>query len=117
MILSPFIGLEKLPGIFGRDMLNDESLIPIFNKLIGAEPEKPFECVGTCDEVNTAICMVIKQREENNLSLPKLYGYYKNKRQYALYSSLTDNPYLMYYNDENSVPEEFTDRLKNLMLK
>lgn len=116
IILSPFIALDKLPEIFGRDMLNDESLIPIFNKLIGAEPEKPFECVGTCDEVNTAICMVIRECEAGNRELPKLYRYYKNKRQCALYSSQKDNPYLNYYNDENSVPEEFVSRLKNLML-
>jgi hypothetical protein len=116
IILSPFIALDKLPEIFGRDMLNDESLIPIFNKLIGAEPEKPFECVGTCDEVNTAINMVIKEYEAGNRELPKLYRYYKNKRQYALYSSQNDNPYLNYYNVENSVPIEFISRIKNLML-
>jgi hypothetical protein len=116
IILSPFIEPDKLAGIFGSDMLDKESLIPIFDKLIGAEPEKPFECVGTTQEVNTAICMVIRKREAEKRELPKLYQYYKNKRQYTLYIGQKNNPCLDYYNEENSIPEEFAGRLKNLML-
>ena len=116
IILSPFLPLERLVEIFGSDLLNNESLIPIFNQLIGDEPEKPFECVGTCDEINTAICMVIENREAENLELPKLYSHYKNKSLYASYRSRGENPYMKFYNDENSVPKEFTNRIKNLML-
>lgn len=115
IIMSPFIELEQLADIFGNDMLNDESLIPIFDKLSGAEPEKPFECVGTCDEVNTSICMVIERLSMEKKELPKLYEYYKGSPLYATYSQ-TVNPYLKFYNDENSVPEQFVERIKNLML-
>lgn len=116
IILSPFIALEKLEEIFGSDMLNNEGLLPIFDKLIGVEPEKPFECVGTCDEINTAICMVIRQKEARNEELPKLYQYYKKTRLYPLYIGQGDNPYFNYYNNENSVPQEFVNRIKNQML-
>ena len=115
IIMFPFIELAKLVDIFGNDMLNDESLIPIFNQLIGVEPEKPFACVGTCDEVNTSICMVIEQLTAKQKELPRLYEYYKGTPLYATYSQ-TMNPYLKYYNDENSVPEQFVERIKNLML-
>ncbi|HWT73976.1 MAG TPA: hypothetical protein VN258_04545 [Mobilitalea sp.] len=115
IILSPFIQLDKLVEIFGSDMLNNESLIPIFDKLIGAEPEKPFECVGTCDEINTAICMVIDRLEKAHDALPKLFEHYKSKPMYSTYRE-AENPYMNFYNDENSVPEEFIDRIKNLML-
>lgn len=115
IILSPFIRLDKLAEIFGSDMLNNESLIPIFDKLIGAAPEKPFECVGTCDEINTAIHMVISRLNTDQEELPKLYQYYKSLPLYTTYSRAV-NPYLDFYNDENSVPAEFVDRTKNLML-
>lgn len=115
IILSPFIGLDRLAEIFGSDMLNNESLIPIFDQLIGAAPEKPFECVGTCDEINTAICMVISNLNSENASLPKLYEHYTSKALYTDYSQ-TENPYMKFYNDENSVPVEFVDRIKNLMM-
>ncbi len=115
MILAPFLEVERMVEIFGDNMLNNESLIPIFDKLIGVEPEKPFECVGTCDEVNTAICMVIRQLEAENKKLPILYQYYKTLLLYTLYSE-AENPYLRYYNEENSVPEPFIGRIKTLML-
>lgn len=116
IILSPFIAPEKLKEIFGSDMLNNESLLPIFDKLIGLEPEKPFECVGTCDEVNTAISMVIRQKEAGNEALPKLYQYYRNTRLYPLYVNPSDSSYFDYYNEENCVPQEFIHRLKDQML-
>jgi len=115
MILSPFLELDRLAEIFGSDMLENEGLIPVFDKLIGAAPEKPFECVGTCDEVNTAICMVIRRYETEGKELPRLYEYYKGKEQYKAYVQ-AENPYLTFYNGENSVPEEFVERLKSLML-
>lgn len=117
IILSPFINLHSLVEIFGSDMLNDETMLPTFEKLIGMVPEKPFECVGTCDEANTAICMTIDlfEEKEKKVVLPKLYEYYKNK---GLYRSLAgrENPYIKYYNEENQVPREFVERLKELML-
>ena len=115
IILSPFIDLRRLAEIFGSDLLEKESLIPIFDQLIGAAPEKPFECVGTCDEINTAIVMVIERLEAEHSVLPKLYEYYKSKPQYMSYQKI-ENPYLTFYNEENSVPREFVSRLKNQML-
>lgn len=115
-IMSPFIDPQELAEIFGSNMLEDESMIPIFDKLIGEEPEKPFECVGTRDELNTAICMAISKREAQGKELPKLYQYYKEKRLYRMYIGKNANAYFKYYNDENSVPTEFVNRLKNLML-
>ena len=116
LILSPFIPVEQLTEIFGTDMFHKESLLPIFRQLIGVEPEKPFECVGTCDEINTAICITINQLEAEGKQLPELFEYYKTTDLYTSYNSRPVNPYLKYYNDENSVPEEFVEQIKNLML-
>lgn len=116
MIMSPFFELNRLVEIFGSDMLNDESMTPVFDKLVGVVPEKPFECVGTCDEVNMAINMVIRRLEAAQQQLPKLYEYYKSLPLYERYSK-TENPYLDFYNEENSVPSQFVSRIKNLMLK
>jgi len=115
-IMSPFIELVTLTEIFGSNMLEDERLIPIFNKLIGEEPEKPFECVGTRDELNTAICMAIKKWEAKGISLPLLYRYYKSKSLYQTYKERDADLYFKYYNEENSVPAVFVRELKNQML-
>jgi hypothetical protein len=116
IILSPFIEPTALQDIFGNNMLNNENLIPIFDKLIGIAPEKPFECVGTCDEVNTAICMAIHRYQSEGSEIPKLYEYYRNKDLYSNYFNKKENPYIKFYNDENQVPQEFIPRIKDLML-
>ena len=86
IILSPFIEPEKLIQIFGTDLLNNvethcnASLQHEFNQLIGIENVKPFECVGTIDEVNAALNMHI-QRFPNHT--PTLIEYYKTLPNYT----------------------------------
>jgi len=55
IILSPFLSKEKLIAIFGKDLMADETLRPIFEELNGTAPVKPFECVGTVEEVRACI--------------------------------------------------------------
>jgi hypothetical protein len=71
IILSPFIDQNLMINIFGKDLLNDMELLEPFNQLIGLEDEKPFECVGTIDEVNTSLHMITNKlpREETPLLL------------------------------------------------
>ncbi len=99
-ILSPFLSFAELNAIFGRDLASDESLIPTMDQLIGLSPEKPFECVGSRNEVNFAITTAIARGEK----LPKLYEYYKSTPLYEKYSSIP-NPYNTYYDNGNLLPE------------
>ncbi len=57
IILSPFIAPERLDAIFGRNLMDDPQLEKYFMELTGHGETKPFECVGTIDEVNAALCM------------------------------------------------------------
>lgn len=59
IILSPFIEPERLNAIFGKNMLDDNTLRYEFDQLRGAAETKPFECVGTVDEVNSALSMTL----------------------------------------------------------
>ena len=55
IILSPFLSRQKLTTIFGKDLLIDNTLRPIFEELNGTAPVKPFECVGTVEEVQACV--------------------------------------------------------------
>jgi UDP-N-acetyl-alpha-D-muramoyl-L-alanyl-L-glutamate epimerase len=66
-ILSPFISHEKLVTIFGEDLFNKPELLHYFKELTGIADQKPFECVGTVDEVNEAIQMVMNQLDDKFL--------------------------------------------------
>ena len=61
IILSPFLSKEKLVAIFGKDLMADESLRPVYEELNGTAAVKPFECVGTVEEVRACINAVEHQ--------------------------------------------------------
>lgn len=75
-MLSPFIGEEKMKAIFGENLFKKVSLAPVLDQLTGVAENKPFECVGTIDEVNAALQECIRQIKERKL--PLLLQYYKD---------------------------------------
>ncbi len=66
IILSPFIPPQQLDNIFGKNMLDDPAMLQFFNELTGHAETKPFECVGTIDEVNTALSMAVERWYPNH---------------------------------------------------
>ena len=79
IILSPFIQREKMEEIFAKNMLDDKNMLQYFNELTGIADEKPFECVGTVDEVNQALDLILKNYNQHNL--PFLLQYYKDHKK------------------------------------
>lgn len=63
IILSPFLSKERLIAIFGKDLMADESLRPILEELNGTAAVKPFECVGTVEEVQACMEAVNGNRQ------------------------------------------------------
>ena len=88
IILSPFLSHEKLTAIFGKDLMADASLLPVFEELNGTAAVKPFECVGTVEEVRA--CM--EATEGNREQVEKI---------------------LHRFNDEHFLPEKFEQILKS----
>jgi hypothetical protein len=72
IILEPFTGAEKLNEIFGKNLLEDASLLPYIDELTGATAAKPFECVGTVSEVNASLKAILKIHQP---PLPDLLDY------------------------------------------
>lgn len=108
IILSPYLYKEDLISIFGKDLYNNENLLEIFKQLCGYGKTKPFECVGTYEEVNYAITITIKKLEEKRIKLPYLLQYYKEN--YKLVDTAED--ITKRYNKNNNLPEEFDNILK-----
>ncbi len=110
IIMSPFISPDELSEIFGSNLFERESLKEDFTKLIGLVPEKPFECVGSRDEINFALCEALGKYEK----LPLLLEYYKATDVYKLYCNKT-NPYTDFYETKNLLPKEFDTMLKRAL--
>ena len=110
MLLSAYLSDETLCRIFGTDILNDESLQELLDQLTGSEEARPFECLGTSEEVNTAIAMSIRNHEAAGEPLPALYQRYRQSTAYEQYREKTTD--WSSYNTENLVPEEYQRLLK-----
>ena len=74
IILSPYLSVEQLTAIYGQDLGADLHLLEDFKKLCGFSPEKPFECVGTIDEVQHSIIAAYQNGHSENV----LYQYFMN---------------------------------------
>ena len=77
IMLSPYLYKDDLVDIFNKDLFEDKDLLKIFIELTGNGETKPFECVGTFEEVNFAISLTILKLEKKEL--PYLLKYYKDK--------------------------------------
>lgn len=108
-ILSPFLYKEKLIDIFGEDMFENKELLNTFIDLCGYGETKPFECVGTYEEINFAITKTILNLEKESKKLPYLLNYYKE--HYGI--KQINDELIKQYNEYNNVPEEFASILKS----
>ena len=64
IMISAFKGTDYANWIIGTDMLNDREMIPVFDELTGISDNKPFECVGTLEDVNVAMSMIALNAKE-----------------------------------------------------
>ena len=67
IMLSPFNSDEDLMNIFGKNLLDDTELEPVFLELCGFSGIKPFECVGTVREVRAALAKKTDISEKGDL--------------------------------------------------
>ena len=98
IIMSPFISEEELKDIFGKNLLNDNDLLPTLKQLKGEAEVKPFECVGTIEEVNACVEFSQKAKDERQKSF--------------LLESLLNQ-----YDENNNLPKHFEAILKDNLFK
>ena len=105
-ILSPYLYKDKLIKIFGEDMFENKNMLKIFIDLTGNGDAKPFDCVGTFEEVNFAITKTIENMKDK--PLPYLLKYYK--KHFDLVD--TSDDITKRYNNENNLTDEQNEILR-----
>ena len=99
--LRAFLSKSKVVDIFGTNMLDDKDLEKIFLELIGEAETKPFDCIGTIDEVKYALNRIIDDGDTSYL-----VNLYKDN----YYQDIDMDIHKLYY--DNNVPDEFLKVLK-----
>lgn len=89
IILKPFVDETKLIKVFGKDLLSKPSLNSTLKELKGEVEVKPFECVGTPEEVIASLNYLTDKLAFKNL--------------------------LKEYNNENFLDEKFEEILKKAL--
>ena len=110
IMLYPFVPLDHLRLIFGQNMFNDQSLTEIFIGLVNPDTTKPFECVGTREEINFSLKLAVENTSGN---LPYLLQYYKNN----FYNPQAVFNVTNYYNPQHNIPEQYLNMLARLWNK
>lgn len=109
IMLSPFLEPEKLNEIFGCNMLDKADLKEDFDGLCGFTGLKPFECVGTAEEVTLALSMTAEKYRSADAEMPALLSRFCKKN-----TGRADGGLLRRFNRENLIPEKFNACVKRM---
>lgn len=72
LMLSACLEPEKVsPGIFTKNLLADEQLFSTYQDLLGKGEKKPFECVGTFAESQSALLLTKQQYQNSHSQIPE----------------------------------------------
>ena len=108
-LLSAFLEKKQLIGIFGKNLYEDKNLLTVFEEILGVRGIKPFECVGTPDEMNLALKIASEKEDYKN---DKIIKHFKNLLENVEKEKLHKE--LFSLSGEHNIPSEFYDLVKNI---
>ena len=103
-MLSAFLSLEKLTEVFGENLLDKKEMENDFKGLSGLSPVKPFECVGTAEELKYALSLCSEKLIKEGKQLPCLLKLFRES--FDTDKILKENV-LNEFNGEHNIPYEF----------
>ena len=106
IILAPFMTETALFDIFASDLLNNATLKPILIELLGMTDKKPFECVGTIDEVQWSMKKIVEKYRKAERELPVLVQFFADEFELSEIKELDVDEVA------NSIPETYRHLLK-----
>ncbi len=112
IILSPFLPQPRLEEIFGSNLFQDREHRQMLFDLCGEGLNKPFECVGTTDEVNTALVYMIRQLESCGASLPELLNTYRQSHLWEKHKGQDIRAHLRQFDKAHCLDARFEKLVK-----
>jgi len=113
--LYPFVEEKQLTKIFGSNLFEDQTLIPLMEELVGDRSFKPFECVGTTQESLAAFYLCLQKTHPPLPILLKHFRQHIAKKHPDLHQS--SKKIMSSWNAQNFVPSSLTKVLENTILK
>ncbi len=109
LALAPFMPKPRLVGIFGRNLLDEQSQVPGFDALLEFHDHKPFECVGEGRESRAAMAALAERPEWREDVVVRRFA-----REVAPQLDQGDLSIdaLMTVDDEHRIPADLWERLR-----
>jgi len=112
-LLYPFLPAEDVTRIFAEDLFERAEAIPTMRELLGFAEHKPFECVGTREEMLVALYLSIQQAKARYSTLPAVLRYVEAD----IVPQHADLPQrvrsiLRAWGDQHHLPLEYADLLR-----
>ena len=107
--LRPFLSDKDTQIVFGQELYDNSALIPLYRELLGIDGIKPFECVGTNEEVIYAMYLYYK-KIGNTSQIPPIMELFKNEVLPKLSPSdllILEKKLFTSYNEETNIPRIF----------
>ncbi len=106
IILSAFLPKRQLIDIFGENLFNQTSLLTTYKELLGVSNIKPFDCVGTPEEVQVSFYLAMKRGEYENDTIMK---FFRNEVLPKIKDIDTISKEVFKLSDKHRIPEEFQE--------
>ena len=106
-MLHPFLTSEELIEIFWKDLYEQKDLENLFDELLWISGLKPFECVGTNEEVTLA--MYYSYTKNKNKKLPYILEKFEKKvlPNFSVEMKNQSENKLFHIDSNNIIPEKF----------
>src|SRR3989304_6267059 len=112
ILLFPFLGPKKIIKVFPHSLYEDEHLASLLDDLVSENKIKPFECVGTREEIKVGLFLSL--RSYHGEELPKLLEYAKRKYlEDTKYLESKSKEILLHWDDNNNLTPKFSKVIKN----
>lgn len=113
IMLYPFVSVGQIKQIFGHDPLDDPSLFDTFVSLYNPDTTKPFDCVGTRDEINYSLTLALIRLHRTltpDFHFPVLLKFYEEK----VYDPSRDYSQVEhFFNPKHHIPPQFLALITN----
>ncbi len=113
LLLAPFTEVTSMIQIFGANLLEKETLIPLYASMVDPTKTKPFECIATYAESQVASFLLMKKILKSGSKLPVLLDYFKLHifPKHQEWDTRTD-ALLHQFDERNFLPKDLKDAVK-----
>ncbi len=111
VMLAAFLPKDTLFQIFAKDLFADEQLLDLYRELLGMKDTKPFDCVGTPDEVIVAFEMI---RERGDFSESPVFRMYDTEVAAFRTDIAGLRKQVLAYRDDRLIPPTFKEFIQSV---